>query len=569
MRRVAGAAAIIFLGNVASRVLGLVRELVIAALFGPTGATSAYRTAAQLATQAYDLLISGAISAALVPVFTDYADAPDRRAFARVVSVVLNLLLLALAAVLLALSLAAPWLVRLLGADPAYVDLTVTLTRWALLSVFFLGVAGVVTAACYARRDFKWPALATAAYNLGIIAAALGLTRIWPPGDDSIVALAIGLVLGALLQAAVQLPGLRDVRYQPLLDWRHPGVRRALRLYAPVVAGLVVTNVGVGCYLFLGWQAGPDVLATLGFATNLVQFPLGLVASAVSSAALPTLARAAGRPNPPTPLPFEGTGGPEQPATATPPFLQASRETEMPTAASPPSLTGRGTGGVGPDDYAATLTFAMRLVLLLILPATAGLVVLREPVVALLFQRGAFDAAATRNTAEAFLYFSPQLPFAALDQLLIVAFYARKDTRTPVLVGVGTVLLYIATAPVLCGCVGLTPVGELRGNGLALANAIQNSAHAVVLYVLLRRLFPDLGGSGAAGFLVRVGLAALLMGLWLQWALPALSARLPVPLLVIVGGGLGAVVYAALLGLLRVPEAGLLWEEMMRRLRRE
>src|SRR5919206_973727 len=111
MRRVAGAAAIIFLGNVTSRLLGLARELVIAWLFGATGATSAYRTAARLAVVAYDLLISGAISAALVPVFTDYADAPDRRAFARVVLVVLNLLLLALGAVLVALGVAAPWLV--------------------------------------------------------------------------------------------------------------------------------------------------------------------------------------------------------------------------------------------------------------------------------------------------------------------------------------------------------------------------------------------------------------------------------------------------------------------------
>jgi putative peptidoglycan lipid II flippase len=517
MRRVAGAAAIIFLGNVASRVLGLGRELVIAALFGATGATSAYRTAAQVATQAYDLLISGAISAALVPVFTDYADAPDRRAFARVVSVVLNLLLLALAVVLLALGLAAPWLVRLLGADPAYVDLTITLTRWALVSVFFLGVAGVVTAALYARRDFKWPALATAAYNLGIIAAALLLSPLWPPGDERIVALAIGLVLGALLQAVIQLPGLRDVRYQPVLDWRHPGVRRALRLYTPVVAGLVVTNVGVGWYLYLAWQAGPDALATLGFATNLVQFPLGLVASAVSLAALPTLARAA---------------------------------------------------GAEPDDYAATLTFAMRLVLLLILPATAGLIVLREPVVALLFERGAFDVIATKNTAEAFLYFSPQLPFAALDQLFIVAFYARQNTRTPVLVGVATVLLYIAAAPVLCGCVGFAPFGALGGNGLALANAIQNSVHALVLYVLLRHLFPDLGGDGFGSFLLRVALAALAMGLALDAALPFLEAHLHVALVVLVGGALGAVLYAALLALLRVREARLLWAELLRRLRR-
>ncbi len=210
----------------------------------------------------------------------------------------------------------------------------------------------------------------------------------------------------------------------------------------------------------------------------------------------------------------------------------------------------------------------MRLVLLLILPATAGLVALRVPAVALLFQRGAFDALATQRTAEAFAYFSPQLPFAALDQLFIVAFYARKDTRTPVLVGVGTVLLYILTAPVLCGCVGPAPFSPLGGNGLALANALQNSTHAVVLYLLLRRLLPELGG-GAGGFLLRVGLAALIMGLALQWALPALTARLPVALVVVVGGALGAVVYAALLGLLRVPEARLLWEEIAGRLHRD
>src|SRR5918912_222377 len=210
MGGIAGAAAIIFLGNVASRLLGLAREIVIAGLFGNTGATSAYRTAARLATVAYDLLISGAISAALVPVFTDYARAGDPRALARVVSVVLNLLLLALGALLLLLVLAAPAVVALLGADPTYFDLTVTLTRWALLSVLLLGVAGVLTAALYARRDFKWPAFATAAYNAGIILAAWALTRgsgaDRPP--ESIQALAIGLVLGAFLKVAIQLPGL-------------------------------------------------------------------------------------------------------------------------------------------------------------------------------------------------------------------------------------------------------------------------------------------------------------------------------------------------------------------------
>jgi putative peptidoglycan lipid II flippase len=554
MGGIASAAAIIFLGNVTSRLLGLAREIVIAALFGNTGATSAYRTAARLATVAYDLLISGAISAALVPVFTDYARTGDSRALARVVSVILNLLLLALGVLLLVLMLAAPAVVALLGADAAYFDLTVTLTRWALLSVLLLGVAGVLTAALYAQRDFKWPAFATAAYNVGIIAAAWALTR--PYGDDrppeSIVALAIGLVLGAFLQAAIQLPGLRGLRYEAVLDWHHPGVRLALRLYAPVAAGLVVSNFGVVVDTNLAWRTGEASLAALQAATTLVQFPLGLVASAVSLAALPTLARAV--PTPPPPLPAR-EGGATGEAEAAPPF--------------------RGEEGAagGAGEYVATLTFAVRLVLVLILPATVGLFLLREPVVAWLFQRGAFDAVATAQTAQAFAYYAPQLPFAALDQLFIVAFYARKDTRTPVLVGVGTVLLYLATAPALCGCVDLPLVGRpalvLGRDGLALANTIQNSTHAVVLFLLLRQAFPALASRDLGSYLLRVVLAALGMGVALHALLPLLVSPPRAPWQVVLAAGLvGVLAYAALLLLLRVQEIGLLWRLLRARLGR-
>ena len=568
MGSIAGAAAIIFLGNVASRLLGLAREIVIAALFGNTGATSAYRTAARLATVAYDLLISGAISAALVPVFTDYARAGDPRAFARVVSVVLNLLLLALGALLLVLALAAPALVVLLGADAAYFDLTVTLTRWALLSVLLLGVAGVLTAALYARRDFKWPAFATAAYNAGIIATAWALTR--PYGDErpasSIVALAIGLVVGALLQAAIQVPGLRRLRYAPVLDWHHPGVRTALRLYAPVAAGLVVSNLGVIVDTNLAWRTGESSLAALQAATTLVQFPLGLVASAVSLAALPTLARAASSSREP-PRATPGT------ATGDPPAAVPTAATGDPPSAVPAAAIGD-VPVVDPaePDYLATLNYGIRLVLLLMLPASVGLVVLREPVVVWLFQRGAFDAVATAQTAQAFLFYAPQLPFAALDQLFIVAFYARQDTRTPVLVGVGTVLLYLATAPALCGCVDLPGVGRpalvLGRDGLALANTIQNSTHAVVLYLLLRQALPDFSGRGLGGYGLRVGVAALGMGGALVVLLPLLQTRLGLAAwaLVVCCGIGGALVYGALLAALRVQEAGALAALLRQRL---
>jgi putative peptidoglycan lipid II flippase len=224
----------------------------------------------------------------------------------------------------------------------------------------------------------------------------------------------------------------------------------------------------------------------------------------------------------------------------------------------------------------------VRLVLLLILPATVGLVLLAEPAVAWLFQRGAFDAVATAQTAQAFLFYAPQLPFAALDQLFIVAFYARKDTRTPVLVGVGTVLLYLVIAPGLCGCVDVPLLGTAvpaigfghGRDGLALANTFQNGTHAVVLYLLLRRAFPGLGrggpGGGLGSYTLRVVLAALAMGATLRWLLPWLATTLgpgPGPL-VVAAGVIGLVVYGVLLALLRVHEVGLLWVQVRARLRR-
>jgi putative peptidoglycan lipid II flippase len=515
MRRIAAAAAIIFLGNVASRILGLTREMVFAALFGTSGAMSAYRTAARVQIMVYDLLVSGAISAALVPVFSQYAE-ESRAALGQVVSVVLSLLALVLGVVVLVLIVAAPALVGLLGADAQYFDLTVTLTRWALLSVVLLGVAGVLTAALHARRDFKWAALATAAYNVGIIGAALVLTPLWgvePDGsrpDASVVALALGLVVGAALQVLVQVPGLRDLPWRLAVQWRHPGVRTAVRLYTPVALGFAVTYLGVFVDTRLAWRTGEESLAILQAATTLIQFPLGLVSSAVALAALPTLARAA-----------------HSGAT---------------------------------DQYLATLRFATRLVLLLILPATVGLIALREPVVAWLFQRGAFTAAATEATARAFLFYAPQLPLVALDQLFIAAYYARQNTRTPMLVGVGTVLLYLVTAPALCTCVDLPALGRadiyLGRDGLALANALQNGMHGVLMYLLLRQRFPALA-EGLGGYLARVGSAAVAMGALLVAVEPALGtwARGAPGPSVVAGGLLGLACYALLLLLLRVQEA--------------
>ena len=512
-RSIASAALTIGLGIITSRALGLVRESVIAALFGSTGATSAFRTATRITTGFYDLLLSGAVTSALVPVFSDYAGAGQNEELSRVASTFVNLAIVVLGLIIAVLVVAAPAVVSVLGADAGQFDLAVGLTRVALPSIVLLGTSSILTAVLYARQSFTLPSLAPAVYNAGIIVSAVGLSL--PFG---IYGLAVGLAVGAAIQIVVQLPAWRGLRYLPVIDLGHPGVRLVLRLYLPVFLGLIASYGVVVLDTNLAWRTRPESVADMAFATTLIQFPIGLVGAAASLAILPSLSRL------------------------------ASSDDVADRAA-----------------FVPTLLQGLKMVLLLIVPISVALVVLREPVVALLFQRLAFDADATRRTALAFLAYSPQLPFVVVDQLLIVAFYAHKETRTPVLVGVAGAGLYTAVALAL-----ITPLGM---PGLALANAVQNSAHAVVLFWLLCRRYPSLANAALAGFVLRV----VLSGAGAGAAVTLASGPLRVVLedapfvqrlvLVALAGGAGIVVYGAGLGVLRVREAGQVLGLLRRRTR--
>lgn len=541
---IAKAAGILMLGNILSRLLGLVREQVIAALFGARIATDVFVAASTVPTMVYDLLVSGAISAALVPVFTDYADAEDKRDLSRVVSAVLSIATAAMALVVAMLVVVAPWLVEILGAgfDEEAQAVTTFLVRLMLPSALFMGTAGILTAALYARQSFTLPAFSVAVYNLGIILGGVLLAdRI---GVSSLV---VGVLLGAMLQVAIQLPGLRGISLRPALDLSHPGVRAILRLYAPVALGLVVSNVGVFIDRYLASQTGEGSIAAMRFATTLVQFPLGLVATATSFAVLPTLSRQANGDAETRGRGDAGTGGFPLPEGED----RGEGSSTQHSALSPQF------------SYASTLRMGMKAILLLIVPAAVGLAVLREPIVELLFQRGAFDPSATALTALAFLGYSPSIAFTAVDQLLIFAFYARKDTRTPVLVGVMAIFVYLAVALALIG-----PLGML---GLVLANSVQWISHALVLLWLLNRAVRGVLDRELGVFLARVATAALAMGLvcrlFLSITLPMATSGPLVALQVAMGSGLGAAVYAVAVTLLRVREAREMWEVLLSRLR--
>jgi len=486
-------------------VLGLVRETVIAYLFGATGYVSVFRVAATIIQTLYDFLVGGMVSAALVPVFSDFASREDRGELWRVASIVLNALAILLALAVLVLEIFAQQLVWILGSgyDEELQRAAVEMLRLVLPAVFFLGLSGVVTGLLYSLKRFTYPAFTTAAYNAGIVVVALALTPVF-----GITSLIVGILVGSASQVILQLPALRDLRYQFALDLAHPALRRILKLYAPVVAGLSISVVSVAIDRNLASHTGAQSLAWMQNATVLVQFPLGLVATAVSFAILPTLSQ--------------------------------QSNFQFPTS-----------------NFQSTLGFGIKLVLLFILPATVGLFILAQPIVALLFERGAFTPNDTEWTARALQFYLLGLPFAAIDQPLVFAFYARKNTFLPNLVQFIAVAIYLVVALAL-----VHPLGMV---GLVIANSAMLTGHALIMLWLTQTRLGGFGRQGVIAMTGKVSGAAVAMGAVAFFVARAFDSIL---LQVFASTLAAGVVYIALLRLLRVREAARVWELVLARARR-
>lgn len=493
-RGILSAAILIVLGGFASRVLGLGRDEVIALYFGASAVTSAFQTASRVPTIFYDLVVGGAVSAALIPVLSSYADDPDPTALGEIVSTLLTGSLLLLVGLVALLSLAAPLLTRVLGVPVEQFGMTLDYIRLTIPALLFLGLNGVVGAVSYARRKTVYPALSIALFNLGLIASAVLLhARL---GGAS---LALGVLAGGALQFLAVLPGLRGIPLRPRLSLGNPAVRRMVKLYAPVAAGLVITEASILIDANLAWRTGVNSLSYMRYATNFVQLPLGLVATATSLGSLPLLSRLVD----------------------------------------------------DPIEFRKILGLGLRLALLAIFPALVFLVVFAEPTTRLVYQRGAFDASATSHTVQAFLLYAPQLPFVAVDQLLVYAYYARRDTVTPMLVGVVGVGIYLVSALTMIGPLGLGL------SGLILANTLQNSLHAVILVVLLSRAIGSLAsdgvGSAAARAIAAAGGGALLATA-IRFGVPPPGSTLGLALYLLVGASSVLGAYLVLLHVLGVDE---------------
>jgi len=526
---VVNAAAIIAAGNVASRVLGLVRETIIAYLFGATGYVSIFRVAATIIQTLYDFLVGGMVSAALVPVFSDFAaqDASRRDELWRVASVVINVLAIALALAVLVLEIFAPQLVWILGSgyDPELQNAAVEMIRLILPAVFFLGMSGVITGLLYSLRRFAFPAFTTAAYNAGIVIVALAFSPIF-----GITSLIVGVIIGSASQVLLQLPGLRDMHYRFAIDFSHPALRKILRLYLPVVGGLSISVVGVAIDRNLASHTGAQSLAWMQDATVLVQFPLGLVATAISFAILPTLSAQT-----------------TEHRTQTTDAHHVLRSAFYVSQAS--------------HEFQSTLAFGIKLVLLLILPATIGLFVLARPIVALLFEHGAFTATDTYWTATALQFYLMGLPFAAIDQPLVFAFYARKHTLLPNLVAFVGVAIYLVVA------LALTLVVPLGMIGLVIANSAMLTGHALIMLWLTQTRLGGFGRQGVMALTAKVAVASAALGAVAFVLLSMMENTARVWQVVVPTVAAGAV-YVALLWLLRVREAERVWQMVLARVRR-
>lgn len=437
-QRMATAALILMLGNVLSRLLGLVREQLAAGLFGTGNEIAAFTIADNVQTLLFDLVASGAMQAALIPIMAQYA-APHlatRRQLRSIGGTLIVLTIVGVGAAVLIGELFAGSVVDTLiwisgdqqARGPETVALTIRLVRIVLPTALFLTVGTVLQAMLYAVEQVTAPALSTAVRNMLIVTMTALFGAAW-----GVEAMAWGTLAGAIGIVLLMLVALIRHRLLPTLGWgiHHPAFRKMWALYLPVFLGFLFNSIAIVVDRGLAWGAGENAVGAMRYATTLVQLTLGIVAAAIALASLPTLSR----------------------------LFQAADELA----------------------FRQTLGRALAMVTLLIFPATFALAALSTPIASLLFGFGATNADGTRQITLALLGYLPGTLAAAYDQVFIFSFYARHNTRLPVIIGVIAIGVYFAFA--------FTLVHRLEMMGLVLANSAQFIAHTLIIAWFGRRRF--------------------------------------------------------------------------------
>jgi len=480
-----------------SRIAGYARDSLQALILGAANSSDAFVIAFRIPNLLRRLVAEGALTSAFVPTFARYMKDGDEDRMWRFAASVMYALSVVLVVVVALGILLSPLLVRTLawgyGDEAGKIALTVGLNRLMWPYIFLISLAALASAILNAFGSFALPAFTPVLLNLTIVGCALAFKNRFA---DPAYAFAIGVLLGGALQLGIQVPALlkRGFRWRPPRPPDRAGVREVARLMGPRVFGVGITQINLVVDSQFATSLQPGSASFLYYANRVTELTLGIFGISLSTVLLSSLSRAA---------------------------AEGDR-----------------------DRVVQTLATAVRLLLFVTVPATLGLIVLRVPIIHVLFERGRFDAADTALTASALAGYSiGLLPYAAIN-VLAAAFYAHRDTRTPVKVGVLTFLLHLGLNFLLRA--------RLLHTGIALSTSLSAFADATLLALLLRRRVGEFIDAGVRVAAARSAAAGAIMALALLLCLRRVDLLAPGPVLVravsllaVVAGGAGVYVAAA------------------------
>lgn len=469
--RIARSAGTVSVAVMCSRVLGLVREQAFAVLFGAGFAFDAFVVAFRIPNLLRDLFGEGALSAAFVAVFSEHDTNRGEQATWKLANNVLVFFGIVLSVItLLGIVFADPLVRLLVEADFETVAGKVELTRFLTIIMFpflvFISLSSVVMGVLNTKGRFFIPALASSFFNLGSIVGGVGLAFLMPRfGQPAIVGMAVGTLIGGLLQLAVQIPTLRGTgfRLKPHLDLFDPGLRRILRLMVPAVIGLAPLQINVLVNTYFASSLAEGSLSWLNYAFRLFWFPVGLFGVALSTATMPVISRYA-----------------------------ALKDM-----------------GKLKETYTSSLTLAFCLTI----PATIGLIFLAEPIIRIIFQYGRFDAYTTVKTAEALTFYAVGLFAYASVKIMVPVFYALDDTKYPVM---GSFLTMVVNIAII-----LLTIEYMEHRALAFSVSCAMIVNFIFLSTMLYRRLGGYSLSYLLGGFAKVAGATIGMVVWLyfldQW----------------------------------------------------
>ena len=503
------------------QLMGLARGILVARTFGASPELDAFFASNRVSETLFLLVAGGALGSAFIPTFTGLLARGEKESAWRLGSALANVVTLTLSLLAVLLALFAPEVVRYalapgFSADPQLFTLTVSLLRIQLISTILFGLGGLIVGILNAHQIFLIPALTPAMYQLGIIFGAVALAP-----SIGIYGLAWGVVIGAVLYFLLQIPSLiRQIpKYRSLIadHWssglRDPNVRQVLLLMVPRLVGVAVVQLNFWVNTNLASKMEAGSVTSLTYAFSLMLMSQAAIAQSVAIAAMPT-------------------------------FSAQHALGKL-------------------DEMRSALAASLRGILLIAVPATMGLIMLRVPLISFLYQRGEFDERDVQLTAWALLWYAAGLVGHSIMEVLTRAFYAQQDTKTPVIIGTIAMGLNVAFSILFSryfASIGWFPLG-----GLALANSLATALEATALFIFIRRKLNGIEGRFIVDGVWRVSLSALGMaiglllwiqasGSWTRW-------------LVALGGiSIGGIIYLAGVTILKVREIKILGDVIMRRL---